>query len=92
MNRVFLTASALAAITIGVYWQVIHHDFIDFDDPKPNFAEALNNLGAALCRQGRRDEARAYFLEAVRIKPDYDDALHNLALDSGSQSPVKQSP
>jgi len=39
---------------------------------------ARYNLGTALSRQGRLDEAIGHFLEAVRIKPDYGLAHNNL--------------
>lgn len=37
---------------------------------KPNFVEALVNLGSALDRLGRKDEAKARLAEAVRLAPD----------------------
>jgi len=45
-----------------------------------------NNLGAALHTQGRRAEALEHFQEALRIRPDYVDALMNsgvILLDLG---------
>ena len=41
---------------------------------------AHNNLGSALCLQGKMDEAILHFSEALRIKPDYEKAHNNLAL------------
>ncbi|MFZ3114598.1 MAG: tetratricopeptide repeat protein [Syntrophales bacterium] len=38
---------------------------------------AYNNLGAALSRQGRQTEAMLYLEKALKLKPDYLDALFN---------------
>ncbi len=42
----------------------------------PGYAEAHNNLGAALQRQGKLDEAIATYRHALDLKPDYP-AVHN---------------
>ncbi len=42
----------------------------------PGYAEAHNNLGIALARKGKIEDAVAHFREALRIKPDFVDA-HN---------------
>jgi len=47
---------------------------------RPNYPEAQNNLGVALARQGRLNEAIAHFNEALRLKPDYVQARANLEL------------
>jgi pentatricopeptide repeat protein len=39
----------------------------------------LNALGVALGRQGKLDEAIECFNEALRIKPDFAEALSNLS-------------
>ena len=41
---------------------------------------AHNNLGNALYRDGRRDEAIAEYRKALDIKPDYAEALNNLGV------------
>ena len=41
-------------------------------------ANAWNNLGLIAGREGRVDEAVAYFLEALRLSPDHRIALNNL--------------
>lgn len=46
----------------------------------PGFAEAHNNLGAALGRKERFVEAAAHFSEAVRLAPGFKEALNNLAV------------
>ena len=45
----------------------------------PNYAEAHNNLGAALLNLGQTSEAAAEFQQALQIKPDYTAARNNLA-------------
>lgn len=51
----------------------------------PSLAEAsaqvLNNIGFALARQGRSDEAILWYRAALAAKPRYMLALHNLALE-----------
>jgi Flp pilus assembly protein TadD len=37
-----------------------------------------NNLGGALVAAGRLDEAEAHFSEALRLRPDFDQARENL--------------
>ncbi len=45
---------------------------------KPDYAEAHNNLGAALREQGQLAEAVTQYQQALRIKPDYAEAHNNL--------------
>jgi tetratricopeptide (TPR) repeat protein len=42
---------------------------------------ALNNMGLALSRVGRDDEAMALFQEACRLEPDYSTARLNIAME-----------
>ena len=44
----------------------------------PNDAEAHHNLGAAYARLDRFAEAKACFATAVRLRPDYADAVRHL--------------
>jgi Tfp pilus assembly protein PilF len=44
----------------------------------PRHVDALNNLGAALCKLGRYQEAEQHFRRAISVKPDYSDAHSNL--------------
>ena len=46
---------------------------------------ALNNLGAALSRQGRYAEALPWFESALAVKPDYAEALFNKGLSLSGQ-------
>lgn len=46
----------------------------------PDNARARNNLGHSYEEAGRRDEARAQYREALRLKPDYTKAGVNLRL------------
>ncbi len=40
--------------------------------------DALNNMGVILFQLGQRDQARQCFVEALRIAPDYQEAMNNL--------------
>jgi tetratricopeptide (TPR) repeat protein len=44
----------------------------------PSDAEIPFAQGAILARQGRMDEARRAFAEALQLRPDHEDARHNL--------------
>jgi tetratricopeptide (TPR) repeat protein len=56
----------------------------DCVEKSPQKARPQNNLGVALYNQGRTEEAMEYYLQALRIKPDYEKAHNNLgvALDN----------
>ncbi|HIE04531.1 MAG TPA: tetratricopeptide repeat protein, partial [Candidatus Latescibacteria bacterium] len=47
---------------------------------RPDFVEALNNLGIALSRKGKYEEAVTRFRTALRIRPDYLEAYNNMGL------------
>ncbi len=47
---------------------------------KPDYPEALNNLGAALKEQGKLDEAVVCYHRALSLKADYPEALNNLGV------------
>ena len=51
---------------------------------------AHNNLGFALYKQGKLDEAISHFSEALRIKPDYAESLNNLGGLLASQGKLNQ--
>jgi WD40 repeat protein/Tfp pilus assembly protein PilF len=50
----------------------------DSNDPK--YARAYNNLGLALCDQGKLDDAIVAFRKAIELDPNYAMAYSNLAL------------
>ena len=45
---------------------------------KPDFAPAHNNLGNALCEQGKLEEAEASYRQALALQPDLASAHNNL--------------
>ena len=47
---------------------------------RPDFAELHCILGEALLRQRKFDEAKTHFQEALRIKPDFEDARKGLQI------------
>jgi len=51
---------------------------------------AHNNLGLTLYNQGRTEEAKDHYLEALRIKPDYVDALNNLGAALNKQGRLEE--
>ncbi len=50
----------------------------DCVEKSPAKARPHNNLGAALARRDRLDEAIAHYRQALKVKPDYADAHYNL--------------
>ena len=46
---------------------------------RPNYPEALNNLGILLTRQNRTSEAEEKFKACIAVAPNYDQAYLNLA-------------
>jgi predicted O-linked N-acetylglucosamine transferase (SPINDLY family) len=44
----------------------------------PTYAEAYNNMGVALQKQGKVDEAIAAYNKALSLKPDYAEAYNNM--------------
>ena len=80
-----LSAALLAAL-LPLTWSQISH----WKDSETLFAHALevtdrnllahNNLGNALARQGRLEEAEFHLVEALRLRPDYAAAQNNLGI------------
>src|SRR5262249_1130779 len=50
----------------------------------------LSNLGNALTLVGRPDEAEALCRQALRLRPDFADAYHNLAISFGAQGKLDE--
>ena len=46
---------------------------------RPDYPDALNNLGVLYVRQGRNTEAEAQFASCIRVAPNFDQAYLNLA-------------
>ena len=55
---------------------------------KPDYAEAHNNLGAALAAQGRVEDAVARYKCALALKPDSVDAHNNLGVALAAQGRI----
>ncbi len=47
---------------------------------KPRNADALNNIGATLCKLNRFYEAEDYLRRAIKLRPEFPDALYSLAV------------
>jgi protein O-GlcNAc transferase len=58
----------------------------------PNSIEAHNNLGIALASQGKLEDAIDQFQQALRLRPDFEDARRNLgsAVRARRQLPGKR--
>jgi Flp pilus assembly protein TadD len=46
---------------------------------RPDYAEALNNLGILLVRQAHYSEAKQQFETCIQVAPNFDQAYLNLA-------------
>src|SRR3989442_5195390 len=57
---------------------------------KPDFAEALNDLGNALARQGQLAGAIDHYRQALKIKPDFAKAASNLGLALAQQGKLAE--
>ncbi len=70
----------LVSMTQVRYWENSFTLFTRALNVTANNATAHYNLGQAMSIQGRVAEAMPHYLEAIRIKPDYDAAHNNLGL------------
>jgi tetratricopeptide (TPR) repeat protein len=53
--------------------------YTDIVTKSPNKARPHNNLGDAIKKAGRAQEAAPHFVRALELQPEYPDALNNLA-------------
>lgn len=67
-----------AALCLREMYDAAEQAFRGAIELDPSLAEAHNNLGIVLSRQGRADEAASAFEKAVEIRPDLPGALNNL--------------
>ena len=97
-RRVVLSAAAgvlLLAFGTCTWLQLRHwrNGIVLFEhalDVTANNYEAHNNLGAALAREGRLNEAIAHCSEALRIRPSYADAHNNLGAALARQGRLEE--
>ena len=66
MRRKLIIALLLAALTPGVYWSVVTHDFINYDDSvyvteNPRVQAGLTRAGVVLAFTGITAEQRTYW-------------------------------
>jgi len=97
-SRVWLGAGATAALAVcgTLTWQQAGY----WRDSASLFRHALavtrdnyvahNNLGAVLLNEGDRAAAEGHFAEAVRLKPNYADALGSLGLCREKQGRLEE--
>jgi tetratricopeptide (TPR) repeat protein len=78
-NTKQLLAQGVKCMAQGAYLEAIDI-FSDLLELDPRDAIALNNLGAALSRLSRFQEAEEYFRSAVKIRPDFVEAHSNLGM------------
>jgi tetratricopeptide (TPR) repeat protein len=62
----------------------------DCVEKSPNKARPHNNLGNALVRRGKVEEAVSHYSEALRIEPNYGNAHMNLGIALGKQGKLDQ--
>jgi tetratricopeptide (TPR) repeat protein len=93
-------ALALVAVTVGMLYAarivirdrdwnndiVLYSRTLEFE-PEPHL---FSDLGLALARQGRIDEAIAKYSEALRLKPDFPEAHLNLGLALAGQGRIDE--
>jgi tetratricopeptide (TPR) repeat protein len=78
-NAKQLLAQGNKCMAHGAYLEAIDifSDLVEFDSHR---AVALNNLGWALSRLSRFQEAEEYFRSAIKIRPDFAEAHSNLGM------------
>jgi Flp pilus assembly protein TadD len=66
-------------------WAPAIEQFRAATEIEPMNPDAHNNLGAALAREGRFDEAEASFRKAIELAPDHPGARRNLEALNGKR-------
>ena len=56
---------------------------------RPDFPDALNNLGFALFQTGQPDEAYALYEKALKLQPGFPEALNNLGIFFGRRGDLE---
>lgn len=85
MRRDWPIMTLLAAATVAVFWQVSWNGFVNFDDPayvtdNPVVREGLTWPGVKWAFGQLHGEATNFYREALRLKPDFDAAMNDLAM------------
>ncbi len=80
-----IVACTVITINRQKVWANTEVLFLDVIEKNPESHIANNNIGNMYLYRGEPDRARAHFYEALRIKPDYPDALVNMAAYLGLQ-------
>ena len=57
---------------------------------RPDFADALNNLGFALFQTGQPAQAYELYQKALALQPDFPEALNNLGIFFGRQGDLER--
>jgi len=85
LGRWTIAAAAILAVLLG--FLTVQRNAVYFSEAtlwgdvvsqRPDNARAQNNLGSALVREGRVDEASEHFARLVQLKPDDAEARYNL--------------
>ena len=89
-SRFIVTAVLLIVLcSLTICRSAIYEDevtlYTDIVEKSPNKARPHNNLGDALKKAKRIEEAAPHFVRALELQPAYPDALNNLATIYGSE-------
>ena len=68
------------AFTQQQAWKSAEASFRRAINLNPNYADAYNNLGASLSKQGKAVEAVSAYQKAINLNPSYADAYNNLGV------------
>lgn len=82
-RSIIMTVMLATLMMMSIVRSSVYEDeltlYTDIVSRSPNKARPHNNLGEALKKAGRFDEAGARFERALALQPNYPDALNNLA-------------